>query len=143
MHKKDIHFSKVLPNKSQINILFELLKERSNNISHSSETSFEEHKSFVEKHPYRVWYLLTRHDLPIGSIYLTNENSIGINMNQLIDVNDIQSIFEFVQSNYSPLPAIKSIRRKDFHINVSPENQNLLDCLKSLNKKEIQSTFLI
>lgn len=143
MIKREINFIKVIPNKSQVDILFELLKQRLNSISHDSTPSFDEHKSFVENHPYRAWYLLINKNLTIGSVYLTNENSIGINMIDFYDDKDIQYIFEFIQLNYSPLPPMKSMRRKDFHINVSPNNQNLLDCLKRLDKRCIQSTFLI
>ena len=141
--KSDLLFTKVIPNLSQIDTLYELLKQRSDKISHTTTPSFKEHQSFVEDHPYRAWYILTKKDSPIGSVYLTNENSIGINIKDTYDVHEVKMIFEFIQRNYSPLPQIKSIRRKDFHVNVSPDNHNLLDCLQKLDMKKIQSTYLI
>tara|TARA_Y100000992_G_scaffold301685_1_gene273234 strand:- start:1024 stop:1470 length:447 start_codon:yes stop_codon:yes gene_type:complete len=143
MKKSDLLFTKVIPNLSQIDTLYELLKQRSDNISHAIIPSFEEHQSFVEDHPYRAWYILSRKDSPIGSVYLTNENSIGINIKDSFDAHELEIILEFIQLNYSPLPQIKSIRRKDFHVNVSPDNHNLLDCLQRLDMKKIQSTYLI
>jgi RimJ/RimL family protein N-acetyltransferase len=62
-------------------ILYRLLDERTDvtNISHRRMPSWSEHKAFVASGPYRAWYLIvTDADIPVGSIYLTKENEIGV-----------------------------------------------------------------
>ena len=60
--------------------LYVLLKERepSQNISHGVMPSFIEHVKFVESNPYKVWYAILLDAFPIGSIYLTKKNEVGI-----------------------------------------------------------------
>jgi RimJ/RimL family protein N-acetyltransferase len=65
--------------------LYELLKEREphQNISHREMPSYEEHVRFVDSQPYREWFVIfNEHEpngmLPIGAIYLSKQNEIGI-----------------------------------------------------------------
>ena len=65
--------------------LYELLKERDAtvNISHREIPTFEEHTRFVDSRPYREWFVIFEEwgnvDMgPIGAIYLSKENEIGI-----------------------------------------------------------------
>ena len=73
-------------NKNHKDILFDILNKRSFNISHEKEISYNEHLLFVNNHPYRKWFLISEGNKFIGTIYLTFENEVGIN---LIDKNDI------------------------------------------------------
>ena len=61
--------------------LFELLQERDPvaNISHRQMPTFEQHCAFVESKPYKAWYVIVASDSdPVGAIYLTKNNEIGI-----------------------------------------------------------------
>ena len=75
-----INFEKILPNEEQIYKLYMLLQNRKYKISHKFSPSFEEHKTFVHQNPYLVWYLINKNNTLIGSVYLNNDNSIGINL---------------------------------------------------------------
>lgn len=68
----------------QVLFLYELLKERDDtiNISHTKLPIFENHVKFVEKYPYKDWYVLKSmskdHKGYFASMYLTKQNEIGI-----------------------------------------------------------------
>ena len=64
--------------KAQIFNLYELLKKREKTISHKILPSFKEHTHFVRNHPYRIWYLIKSKNQFIGSVYLLNNNCLGI-----------------------------------------------------------------
>jgi RimJ/RimL family protein N-acetyltransferase len=59
--------------------LYALLAERppEANISHAAMPTFEEHVEFMKTEPYTAWYVIERGQ-PIGSIYLTDHDEIGI-----------------------------------------------------------------
>lgn len=56
-----------------VNLLYELLSERDPeaNISHRIMPSFDQHRHFVETHPYHAWYIIVTDGVMVGSIYLT------------------------------------------------------------------------
>lgn len=59
--------------------LYDLLKERKpwESISHKKVPHYDEHVKFVRSKPYRKWYIID-YKGPVGAIYLTNKNEIGI-----------------------------------------------------------------
>lgn len=77
------------PDMLPIEFLYNLLAERDPavNISHRKMPTLEQHRAFVESKPYKAWYIIYLYDRitmldsspeQIGSIYLTNQNEIGI-----------------------------------------------------------------
>ena len=138
-----LKFEKILPNKTQINALYLILKNRNYSISHKLLPSFEEHNTFVKKNPYLAWYLIQKENLLIGNVYLNNDNSIGINLINNIEHSDLIEIIGFIKKSHTPLPPIKSIRRDEFFINAPSNNKQLIKILKDLKKKEIQRSFLV
>lgn len=65
-------------------ILYQLLYERQpyESISHTGMPSYQDHKDFIERHPYKNWWIIYS-DLgagmvAVGSMYLTYNNEIGI-----------------------------------------------------------------
>ena len=66
-------------NKTHIDDLFFLIQNKKNNISNTHPPSKSDHNKFCCDHPYRVWFLVYEDKKLYGSIYITNENSIGIN----------------------------------------------------------------
>ena len=59
--------------------LFDLLKNRKpwESVSHKKMPTYDEHVNFVRSKPYKKWYIID-YKGPVGAIYLTNNNEIGI-----------------------------------------------------------------
>lgn len=128
-------------NEVHINSLYRIIREREFNISNIEMPDFNDHKSFVENISYRKWNLIFIDDQLVGNYYINYENYIGINL-LTKSINYYKIILEKILSNESPLPEIKSIRNRDFLINVSPQNKSLNKVLRMLNFKHIQNTYL-
>jgi RimJ/RimL family protein N-acetyltransferase len=60
--------------------LYDLLSERDPvaNISHREMPTFVKHNNFVNSRPYKSWYIVYADHGPVGAIYLTMQNEIGI-----------------------------------------------------------------
>ena len=125
-----------------IRFLFNLLSYRNFPISHKSTPNFEDHKTFVQNHPYRYWLIACLNDTYIGSTYICSDNVVGIN---LIKENneDFIEIIKYVKKNYKPLKPIKSVRNKNFLININPKNEEFKKALIKMDIKHIQNTYLI
>jgi len=137
-----IEFEKVDGKSQQTELLYELLKERRYSISHRKWTSYEEHKKFVSSVPYRVWYLVFRGKACLGSIYLQEDNSIGINLNnESLDV--ICQCVNFVTENFSPRKEIKSKVPPYFYVNVPHDNGKLKRVMEQLGCTPIQTSFIL
>jgi hypothetical protein len=128
--------------KEHIEILYNLLKKRTHNISHDKLPSFEEHKSFVLNHPYRKWFLVKSNDIYLGSIYVLDNNCIGINMDT-DNIDIIKKSIHWILTEIKPLPDIKSIRNKNFHININPNDKKMANLLNDLNADLIEHTYII
>ena len=144
MTKKDNNII-LLPIKNieeHIEFLYELLNARKHNISHEKIPSFNEHRLFVDNHPYREWYLIEENNKFVGSLYIANNNAIGINILSN-SKSIIKKSIEWVSINKNPLPGIKSLRSNYFHINVSPENKVLIKALNDMKAPPVEVTYLI
>lgn len=133
-------FIKVKKNIEHIDALYELLKKRIYNISHSTLPAYNEHKNFVENNPYRVWYLIKDNNGYIGSLYLLNDNCIGIFVDPKYEQATEYAI-SWLLMKHKPLPGIKSIRSPNFHINVAPGNNSLKTAIQNIGGTKIQITF--
>ena len=124
----EIELQRVIPTNDQIALLYDLLKNRKFNISHSSMPTMNQHDSFVRSHPYRGWWLIydaSNNSNTIGSVYVGFDNSVGLN----IDLNKITfSAKYFTQTllkEINPLPPEPSKIFGDFFFNISPKNNDL------------------
>ena len=134
---------KVNPQKiNHVRNLFVILARKKFNISNICLPTYKEHKKFVENHPYRYWYLILNEQKYIGTIYVTFENVIGINI--IISSRElyIEAMNSLINS-HKPLEEIKSIRNKCFVINVNPNNKTLIDAIKLLELTHIQNTYIV
>ncbi len=138
-----LKFEKVLPDDTQIEKLFSILKNRRYSISHKNMPLFNEHKNFVNNNPYLEWYLIYKNESVFGSVYINHDNSIGLNLIMDYFKKDIKEIIQHIKDMHKPLTEKKSIRRGDFFINISPKNKKLIKILKEINKNEIQRSFNI
>ena len=111
-------------------------------ISHQKLPSFEEHEEFVKSHPYRQWWLVLENSKLIGSVYLTEDNAIGINLIEE-DQRIYFGILEKIIHENKPLPPIPSVRPKFFYVNVAPENLILKETLAKLGAKHTQCSYRI
>jgi len=128
-------------NKTHLDSLYILLEKRLYNISHTKMPDYNSHCDFVINNSYRKWKLIYKEENLTGSYYLTFNNFIGINL-LLCDTEDYKSLIEQILKIEKPLPEIKSIRNRNFLINTSPDNKNLIDALKFLEFQQIQNTYL-
>ena len=137
-----IEFEKVDGKSQQTELLYELLKERRYSISHRKLPSYEEHKKFASSVPYRVWYLVFRGKACLGSFYLQEDNSIGINMNnESLEV--ICQCVNFVTENFCPRKEIKSKVPPYFHVNVPHNGGKLKRVMEQLGCTTIQTAFIL
>ena len=96
--------------------LYNLLNERDSkaNISHKKMPTYSEHIKFVNSKPYNKWYIIKFKNKKIGSIYLTNQNEIGIFIKKDIQGKDFgrQALLLMIDKN----------PRKQYLANVNPKN---------------------
>lgn len=120
--------------------LYSMLSERSSSISHSKVPSLEEHQSFVLNHPYLAWYFIRKNKDWLGTCYVTDQNTIGVNA-QFEDKDDFSGALGLVLARHSPLPEIKSVRAPNFIVNVAVENLDLQLKLTEFGAVPIQISF--
>jgi hypothetical protein len=123
-----------------VEILYDLLSKREHSISHKSLPPLKRHTEFVFSHPYRVWYIIKSLDGYVGSIYLTNENNIGISV--ISDAEKyVPAAIGVLLKKHRPLRAIRSVRNAEFDFNLSPANEKLIAVLKSMGASLVQVTY--
>lgn len=133
-------FKRVEGHVDDVQALYELLRNRGSNISHTEMPSFEEHRKFVLKHPYRFWYIVKQPSAILGSIYFHYDNSIGINMpgkNSIL----IAATLKKALCMHKPLKGKKSIRSNAFFVNASPQDRKLKKALRDLGWSVLQVSY--
>jgi hypothetical protein len=131
----------VVPTEHQIKQLYELLATRLHSISHEEMPSLTEHEKFVSNHPYRAWYIIIVDGNVAGSIYVQNDNSVGINNVDDLTVDDLQQLLKALRAKISPLEAIPSVRYKDFFYNIPVSNTALQKKLEKIGLKSLQVSY--
>lgn len=119
----------------RLGVLYELLSERTpeQSISHKGMPTLTEHKQFVERHPYSVWFFIVGddNDTIYGSLYLTVDREIGI------------AVFKDAREQGVGSDAIKElfkIHKGPFYANINPENKQSMDFFEGKGFKHIQNT---
>ena len=142
MISENISFHKVIGKEWQIQILYDLLKNRNHNISHSKLPRFESHEKFVKDNSYKVWYLVQRDKTFLGSFYIKYDNSIGLNINDF-SFKTIEEILIFIKNNFTPSKSKPSEIPPFFYINTSSNNIKMHDILNKLELIPIQTSYKI
>ena len=121
--------------KSDIHFLFELLEKRTSfeNISHEKMPAFKNHEKFINSKPYFKWYIIYENSEKIGSIYLTNQDEIGIHF---LDIKNHEKLFLKLLERM-----MKKHPRERFLININPKNKKSIRFFKNNGFKLIQYTF--
>jgi len=127
-------------NNSHIDDLFFLIKNKQSNISNMIPPSRKQHETFCLNHPYRFWFLVYEEKKLHGSIYITNENSIGINF---LDIKNEYNgeIVRYVLENINSMPAKPSLVQSNFYCNVAPNNKELIELLEELGAEVSQVSY--
>jgi len=119
--------------------LYELLKAREFSISHANMPTIIEHKEFIENNPYLHWIKVSYLNQLIGTIYILENNSVGINI--IKEFNSplyISQILYFIIGNFEPKQEKKSLIPGYFYINTPSDNLKLIEIYNALSLKEIQ-----
>ena len=141
--KDCINLQKVNKKKKDIELLYGLLRKRkiNYNISKKKMPTMEEHREFVLNHPYRIWFFIKDENQYIGSLYLSNNNEIGIYLD--LKLNYFENIISFIKKKYPPLEEIKSVRTANYVIHTSPKNKKYMELIKKMGGKLVQNTFIL
>ncbi len=121
--------------KSDSPFLFELLKERGSkvNISHRKMPTYNTHVKFVISKPYSKWYIIKYQDEKIGSVYLSNQDEIGIFLKKGNQRKGIgKKALELL---------MKKNPRKRYLANVNPKNSKSIKFFKKNRFKLLQLTY--
>lgn len=121
--------------KSDCQFLYDLLKERDPivNISHKKMPSYEKHVKFVMSKPYSKWYIIKYKNQKTGSIYLTNQNEIGIFMKKEMQHKGIgKKALQLL---------MKCNSRSRYLANISPKNSKSIKFFEENGFRLIQYTY--
>ena len=121
--------------KKDCQFLYRLLGERDprSNISHKIMPPYNEHVKFVMSKPYFKWYIIYCNNQKAGTIYLTNQNEVG-----LFIKNQMQG-YGIGKKALNLL--MKCNPRKIYLANVSPKNKKSIRFFKNNGFKLIQHTY--
>lgn len=132
---KKINFKSVESDDSLI--LYQLLKNRKYSISHKQMPSYVDHQKFVNSQPYKYWYLIYEDFEVIGSFYIKEDNSIGLDL-QKLELSILKRIIFFIKDSFSPSEPVLSKIPSYYYINLADSNKRLLDILKLIGCEPIQ-----
>lgn len=145
-HPIDGHLSltEVSTTDQHIAALFKILCKRQENhrISHTRVPSLKAHRQFVLSHTYRHWFLVAFDNDFIGTVYLTNDNVIGIFLED-VHVSHLKCVISFVVQNFNPLPEVPSLRSAAFTINLAPNNTEYALAVEELGGRLIQKSYTL
>jgi RimJ/RimL family protein N-acetyltransferase len=138
--EKSITFKEV--DEKDTDLLFDLLAQRRHSISHKRTPSLNEHKAFVKTHPYRHWAVIFRDNYAIGTLYIQEDNSVGLNTNEP-SLYVVSKVLAYIRRNFQPLKEIKSKRPHHFYLNTPYDNEELGEALLNSDALPIQISFRI
>jgi RimJ/RimL family protein N-acetyltransferase len=133
--KKDIHINIQLVSEKDHRFLYQLLKERKSttNISHKKMPTFREHANFVLLKPYSKWYIIFNHNKKIGSIYISKQDEIGL------DLRKSEWKEKFGEMAITLL--MEKNQKERYLVNINPKNKKMLKFYKNKGFQLIQYTY--
>lgn len=135
MTEQAITYADVYFDKDSHRILYDLLAERDEtvNISHKHMPTLVEHEKFINKRPYSEWYIIYDRKTPVGSVYLSRYNEIGV------------FIFKEHQRKGYARQAVGFMIDEhpydDLAANINPRNEASIELFKSFGFEHIQNTY--
>jgi len=137
---KKIIFKEV--DKNDLEVLFELLKQRVHSISHNRIPTRVEHNAFVKKYPYRYWAIILEDNFPIGTFYLQDNNSVGLNINDP-SLYLVSQVLAHICAKFKPLGEMRSKVPPYFYVNAPYGNKKLGELLVNCDAVPIQISYKI
>lgn len=137
-----LSFRKIETTENDIKILYQLLSERHYSISHKQMPKLQDHRSFVLNNPYREWYFVEVKKEIVGTFYLSVENHITINIGKDF-YSTIGDVITWIKAEFPPLPEVKSIRPKDYQMNIPIDDVEFMRILEGMGYHKIQSTYTL
>ena len=120
-------------------LLYQLLVERENyeSISHSGMPTIKEHTDFIDRLPYKGWYIVYgsldgKTLTPVGSVYLSYKNEIGISVLKKYRRKG------FGENAIKEL--IKMYPEVNYYANINPANSKSIELFKKLGFITVQYT---
>lgn len=109
---------------SHYRFLYRILSERKEhqNISHRSLPTLKQHIDFVNRRPYKEWYIVYDKQTKIGSVYITERSEIGLFI-----------LEEFQNKGYGSeiLSTLLNLNPKEiFYANINPRNFKSINFFK-------------
>ena len=123
-------------------VMFKLLAQRVHSISHIKTPTWEEHERFMKQNPYRYWAIIMEDDRAIGTFYLQDNNSVGLNINEPT-LYLVSQVLTNIRTKFEPLREKKSKVPPYFYVNASCGNQKLGQLLIQCEAKPIQISYKI
>ena len=139
-YDQNMTFKEVDQNDTEV--LFELLKQRVHSISHIKTPTWDEHEAFVKANPYRYWAIILEDDCPIGTFYLQDNNSVGLNINEPT-LYLVSQVLTNIRTKFKPLGEKKSKVPPYFYVNAPYGNEKLGQLLIHCDAKPIQISYKI
>ena len=131
--------------KASIDYLYLLLKERTSevNISHKALPTIQQHRKFIFRRPYRLWYLIKVNEHYVGSIYATQRNELGVFIEKQYQREGYgtQAMQELFRTR-KPLPAISGVRNGSWVANINPENTKSIAFFTSLGFNHVSDAYV-
>ncbi len=120
---------------TDIRFLFNLLKERDpqTNISHKKMPTYLQHEKFVKSKPYKKWYIIKSQSNKVGSIYLSEQDEIGIFLKKDVQGKNI--------GNQALEILMKKSPKQRYLANVNPNNSKSISFFEKNGFKLIQYTY--
>jgi len=138
-HSSTIETLKFIPvEASHAKILYKLLENRIFNISHKELPNYEDHLDFMFNNQYLQWYLIYS-DNPIGTFYIQEDNSIGINL-EIHSDNHVEQIIKFISEKFIPQKQKASKIPPYFYVNTPIRNEQMINSLDKCKLTAIQIT---
>lgn len=139
------HLCKVERYPGAADILYNLLVEREpgQSISHQQMPTREEHQAFFNKPGYRAWYMICDGATPVGAVYLTVKNELGIAIfaayrqqgYATFAVNEMKRIWTKALNN------MKGHVPRAFFANINPNNAASIAFWKKQGFRHVQNTY--
>ena len=137
---KEVAFKEV--NDQDAKVLLKLLESRGYSISHHNLPTKDDHLLFVKSKPYRYWAIVLEDNLPVGTVYIQSNNSIGLNLLQQ-KKQLMHKILRHIKTSFNPLKEVKSKAPPYFYVNIAYANNKLGKILCELDASPIQVSYKI
>jgi len=139
---RELALSNVSAEPDNIRMLFKLLLARPKGISHEFVPNYNDHSNFVVTHPSTAWYFVLADGEPVGTCYIKNDNSVGLNC-EFENYGELSNVLQMLLKRHVPEPEIKSVRPAYFYMNVSSDNTKIQQQLAAIGLNPIQVSFRI